>query len=825
MERLLTRSVLRGIRSTQSSDSFGAAKRVAEVCSIPQKSSCNLSKVSIYSSPGRQITSFTDPREASQGVFHHWQFARGYICGVSKLGHSRTFQLPQSERSEVCLRSFSVAAAADDISAPVIDTVLIANRGEIACRVIRTAKRLGVRTVAVYSEADAQAEHVRQADEAICIGPAASSKSYLRGDKILEAALRTGAKAVHPGYGFLSENAEFARQCAEAGVEFIGPPASAIEAMGSKSAAKALMSAAGVPVVPGYHGSEQAPEFLEKEAEKTGYPVMIKAVQGGGGKGMRIVENASQFRDALASAQREAMSSFGDSRVLIERYLPKPRHIEVQIFGDKHGNAVHLFERDCSVQRRHQKVIEEAPAPGVTPEFRKRIGGAAVDAAKAVGYVGAGTVEFIVDPETMEFFFMEMNTRLQVEHPVTEMVTGTDLVEWQLRVAAGERIPLLQDGIQLQGHAFETRIYAENVPRGFLPAAGRLHHLRTPSDLPGAVRVETGVREGDVISTYYDPMIAKLVVWGKDRGAALVKLRQALGEYQIAGMPTNVPFLKALAAHPSFSAGDVDTGFIGRHRAALIPERLSEEGATAPAKPLYEGLETGRVYTEGEKEALAVAAVGLCLQERVTLRDDTLWSAAAGVRLNTGFSQPVALQPVDEAAGPGDLEAAAEHVTVAHNRDGSFQASFGDHCCLVKAQLDAGDVKKLRVEVDGHAKTATIARFEQGGRSHLHLWLGGAHYHFTVPKAAPWEEDGDPLQRHGKTVTPMPGRVVKVVAAKGALLKKGDPILILEAMKMEHIVRAPMEGLLEALAVKEGQQVEEGAWLFEMKESIAPVKL
>src|SRR6266853_754818 len=452
--------------------------------------------------------------------------------------------------------------------------ILIANRGEIACRVIKTARRLGVATVAVYSEADANARHVRLADEAVLIGPAAARESYLVGERILEVAKRTGAEAIHPGYGFLSENEEFAEACEKAGVVFIGPPASAIRAMGSKSAAKALMGAAGVPLTPGYHGDNQDPAFLAQQADQIGYPVLIKASSGGGGKGMRRVDAAADFEAALASCKREAANAFGDEQVLVEKYVLKPRHIEIQVFGDKHGNCVYLFERDCSVQRRHQKVLEEAPAPGMTAERRAKMGAAAVAAAKAVGYVGAGTVEFIAEQDE-RFYFMEMNTRLQVEHPVTEAITGQDLVEWQLRVAAGEPLPLRQEQLHLHGHAIEARLCAENPDANFLPATGRLDVLRWPDEhvvfrRDGFVRVDAGVGEGDAISPFYDSMIAKLIVWGETREQALARLDDALARTHIVGPHTNVAFLRRVVNSASFARADLDTALIERERAVLF---------------------------------------------------------------------------------------------------------------------------------------------------------------------------------------------------------------------------------------------------------------
>lgn len=445
--------------------------------------------------------------------------------------------------------------------------VLIANRGEIACRVIATCRRLGIATVAVYSDADRNARHVRLADEAIRIGPAAARESYLRGDALLDAARATGAQAIHPGYGFLSENADFADACAAAGITFIGPPASAIRAMGDKSAAKALMAKAGVPLTPGYHGDQQAPDFLRTQADAIGYPVLIKASAGGGGKGMRKVERSEDFVDALASCQREAASAFGNDHVLVEKYVERPRHIEIQVFGDSHGDAVYLFERDCSVQRRHQKVLEEAPAPGMSAERRAAMGKAAVDAARAVGYEGAGTVEFIAGPDG-DFYFMEMNTRLQVEHPVTEYITGTDLVEWQLRVASGQPLPLRQEQLAIHGHAIEARLYAEDADRGFLPSTGTLRRLRLP--IPSAhVRVDTGVEEGDSITPYYDPMIAKLIVWDVDRDAALRRMSQALAGCQVVGVTTNAGFLRRLVNTDSFAHAKLDTALIEREQAAL----------------------------------------------------------------------------------------------------------------------------------------------------------------------------------------------------------------------------------------------------------------
>ncbi|CAI8019501.1 Methylcrotonoyl-CoA carboxylase subunit alpha, mitochondrial, partial [Geodia barretti] len=474
-------------------------------------------------------------------------------------------------------RWLSTPATAEAVQ--LFDKLLVANRGEIACRVFSTAKRLGIRTVAVYSEADRNARHVTMADEAYCIGPAPSSESYLRGDKIIEVAKATGAQAIHPGYGFLSENRDFADLCQSEGVEFIGPPASAIEKMGIKSVSKQIMSNSSVPIVPGYFGDDQRDSLLKTEADKIGYPVLIKANLGGGGKGMRVVNSPEEFQSSLDTCRRESMKSFGDDSVLIEKFVIRPRHVEVQVFADKHGNTVHLFERDCSVQRRHQKIIEEAPAPGLRDDVTEKLLTAAVRAAQAVGYVGAGTVEFVLDKE-QNFYFMEMNTRLQVEHPITEMITGADLVEWQIKVAAGARLPRLQSDITSRGHAFEARIYAENPvsQSEFLPSPGVLRHLQAPPT-SDKVRIDTGVRQGDEVAPFYDPMIAKLVVWDSDRSSALRLLQNSLAQYQVAGVDTNIDFLRRLASHQSFAATDVHTGFIPQHHEALFPppSPLSEE--------------------------------------------------------------------------------------------------------------------------------------------------------------------------------------------------------------------------------------------------------
>ncbi|MFQ5775925.1 MAG: acetyl/propionyl/methylcrotonyl-CoA carboxylase subunit alpha [Kiloniellaceae bacterium] len=658
----------------------------------------------------------------------------------------------------------------------MFEKILIANRGEIACRVVRTARRLGIRTVAVYSEADAAAAHVAAADEAYPIGPAPAAESYLKIEAVLAAAERSGAQAVHPGYGFLAENADFAEACAAQGLAFIGPPASAIRTLGSKSAAKALMEKADVPIVPGYHGEDQNPARLAEAAAAIGYPVLVKASAGGGGKGMRVVERAEDFAAALESARREAAAAFGDDRVLIEACLERPRHIEVQIFADRHGNVVHLFERDCSIQRRYQKVIEEAPAPGLAPERRAEMGAAAVTAARASGYVGAGTVEFIAGGKN--FYFMEMNTRLQVEHPVTEMITGQDLVEWQIRVAAGEPLPLGQGDLALSGHAVEARIYAEDPARDFLPATGRLVHLRLPLEGPH-VRADSGVREGDEIGVHYDPMIAKLIVWDRDRRAALARLRAALAETQIVGPATNVAFLAAVAAHPAYAAGEIDTGFIARHHADLVPE-------AAPASD----------------DVLAVACLAELLRRRAQAEararrsNDPYspWHQTTGWRLNVETHTRLAFRD-------GDAEPA---VTVYYRPDGYLLELPGGR---MGARGEIGPDGTLLADLDGRRFPASVVR--RGGELNV-LLRGGIHrLHVVDPlEAVPEEEAGA-----GRVAAPMPGKVVKVYVAPGQAVVRGAPLVVLEAMKMEHSLFAPGDGTIAAVHCSAGDLVEEGAEL------------
>ena len=661
--------------------------------------------------------------------------------------------------------------------------ILIANRGEIACRVIKTARRMGVRTVAVYSEADANARHVRLADEAVCIGPAAARESYLVGERILAAARRTGAQAIHPGYGFLSENDVFADACAAAGIVFIGPPAAAIRAMGSKSAAKAIMSAAGVPVTPGYHGDDQEAELLREEADAIGYPVLIKAAGGGGGKGMRLVERGEDFAAALASCQREALSSFGDDKVLIEKYLSRSRHIEFQIFADTRGNCVHLFERDCSVQRRHQKVLEEAPAPGMTSARRTAMGKAAVDAARAVGYVGAGTVEFIASDTFVadgSFYFMEMNTRLQVEHPVTEMISGQDLVEWQLRVAAGQPLPLAQEQLQIRGHALEARIYAEDASKGFLPSTGTLIRLAPPAESIN-VRVDTGVEEGDEITPFYDPMIAKLIVWDEHRDAALARMRQALADYQVAGVTTNIDFLSRLVACPAFAGADLDTGLIERQKDFLFP--------ASPAVP---------------RDALLVATVGELLWEdhQAKLAAKTSgdpwspWHARDGWRMNLSAARTIGFR---------DGESLVE-AQVRYQRD-HWAITLNGETTLARGKKLDGD--QFAVELDDRRLIASVVAVDDK----RHVFLQGTTAILRRDDPLHLVEAGG--AQSGGLTAPMPGKVVALLAQPGQKVDKGAPLLILEAMKMEHTITAPTAGTIKAFCYAAGEQVSDGAALVE----------
>ncbi len=654
--------------------------------------------------------------------------------------------------------------------------ILIANRGEIACRIIRTARRMGIATVAVYSEADAEALHVGLADEARLIGPPAPRHSYLDGARIIAAARDSGAQAVHPGYGFLSENADFAEACTAACLVFIGPPPAAIRAMGSKAAAKALMAAHGLPVVPGYHGAEQDEGRLLAEAERIGFPVIIKASAGGGGRGMRVVVSAGEFARALDGARREAKGAFGDDSVLVERCLERPRHVEVQVFGDTHGNLVHLFERDCSIQRRHQKVVEEAPAPGLDIARREALGAAALAAARAAGYVGAGTVEFIAEGDA--FYFMEMNTRLQVEHPVTEAVTGIDLVEWQFRVAAGEALPLRQHEIALQGHAIEARLYAENPARGFLPATGTLDGLALPQG-PG-VRVESGVRPGDRVTPFYDPMIAKIIAWGEDREAARARLGRALADSAVVGVATNLGFLARIIADPEFAAGAVDTGFIERRRAALL----------MPPGPPPDLALAAAALTRLLARAEAAAAAPPGGADRFSP-----WAKRDGWRLNLA----AAAQRFLFRCG------AEERAVSASPAAGGWQLRLGER--LAAASAERAPDGRLAVALDGVRR---FVRVIEGGGG-LAVFAAGESWQL---------EEVDPLMppagadvTAGRLTAPMPGRVVQLLVAAGDRVRQGQPLIVVEAMKMEHTIAAPRDGVVAAVHYAPGELVEEGAEL------------
>nr|WP_196108694.1 MULTISPECIES: acetyl/propionyl/methylcrotonyl-CoA carboxylase subunit alpha [unclassified Ochrobactrum] len=652
----------------------------------------------------------------------------------------------------------------------MFNKILIANRGEIACRVIRTARKLGIETVAIYSDADAGALHVEMADEAVRVGPAISAQSYLNVEAIIKAARQTGAEAIHPGYGFLSENARFVDAVEAAGLTFIGPSARAIRAMGLKDAAKALMEKAGVPVVPGYHGDNQDGAFLKSEADRITYPVLIKARAGGGGKGMRRVDQPDDFAAALDSARREAEASFGDGAVLVEKYMAKPRHIEVQVFGDSHGNAVHLFERDCSLQRRHQKVIEEAPAPGMTPEMRAAMGEAAVKAALAIGYCGAGTVEFIADvseglrPD--RFFFMEMNTRLQVEHPVTEAITRLDLVEWQLRVASGEALPKRQDQLSINGWAFEARLYAEDPARDFLPATGKLALFAPPEN----ARVDSGVRTGDTITPFYDPMIAKIIAHGATRDEALNRLDAALNKTRIAGLVTNRQFLSALCNLEAFRTGDVDTGLIGREAAALF--------TAEPPSDI----------------ALALAALG-ALDLLGAPQEGGPWVSLRGFRLWGEASRSVLL----------DHHGERRMVSFTARGGGHFGFAFGE------LEIRAHENGLVRFAVDGRMRDASVSRI----RHDVTVQFEGRGTIFHHVQSLGAEEDASSESR---ILSPMPGRVALVSVVEGASVAKGDPLVTMEAMKMELSLTAPRDGKIASVTVVAGDQVSEGALLVELEE-------
>ena len=664
----------------------------------------------------------------------------------------------------------------------MFNKILIANRGEIACRVIRTARRLGIRTVAVYSDADRGAMHVAEADEAVRIGPPPVAQSYLVIENIIKACRRTGAEAIHPGYGFLSENADFADAVSAAGLTFIGPSAQSIRAMGLKDAAKALMEKAGVPVVPGYHGEEQDTGFLKGATAQIGYPVLIKARAGGGGKGMRRVDDAADFEAALEGARREAEASFGDPRVLIEKYLTKPRHIEVQIFGDAHGNVVHLFERDCSLQRRHQKVIEEAPAPGMTPAMREAMGEAAVTAGKAIEYHGAGTIEFIADVSSGlhpdRFYFMEMNTRLQVEHPVTEMITGQDLVEWQLRVAAGETLPLSQEELTISGWSFEARLYAENAARGFLPATGTLETSHFPDEIAG-VRIDTGVREGDTITPFYDPMIAKIIVHGQTRRQALNRLGNALSASRITGTVTNARFLLELARHDAFARGDVDTGLIERELLHLTAPKASPPYAAALA-------------------ALAILEAEHLEPSATRSKQQDPWQALGAWRL---WDTPYAF--VRLLADDTELD-----FRIAHLGNNRHEVITGETTVTIDGFAKRDDW--IEATIDDHMVRARAIL----SSDKVAIFINDAEVTLARPDPIAGRMD---VGSAGDTIAaPMPGLVKLVNVAAGDTVGKGQALIVMEAMKMEHTLTAPRDGTIAGVTAKPGDHVEEAAVLLEL---------
>ena len=650
--------------------------------------------------------------------------------------------------------------------------ILIANRGEIACRVIRTCRRLGIRTVAVYSEADADAQHVRQADEAYLIGGPRPADSYLRGDAVIAAAREAGAEAIHPGYGFLSENADFADAVAAAGLVFIGPSGASMRKMGSKAGAKELMAAAGVPVVPGYTGEDQSPNMLAREAARIGFPLMIKAAHGGGGKGMRVVHRLEDFIAQLESCQREAANAFGRDRVLLERYVASPRHIEIQVFADAHGHTLHLNERECSAQRRYQKVLEESPSPFLTPALRAAMGDAAVKAAQAIDYVNAGTVEFIVDPDG-QFYFMEINTRLQVEHPVTELVTGLDLVEWQLRVAASEALPLTQDDIRQQGHAIEVRLYAEDPEAGFLPGSGRLERLALPEASPG-VRIDAGVVEGDTVTIFYDPMIAKLIVHGADRMEALARLRDALARCDIAGPKSNIAFLERLVRHPAVTGGWIDTGYLDRHLDEFMPApslASTQQVALVAAELLWQ-----------EARARAQAGDGD--------EPDSPWAIADGWRLGHAGARPLAFAHLGQT-----------WTALAHGHGGRYRIELADEVHEVEDARLTGDLLGLRIH--GQARRFRILR--HGTRLTLH---DGEQRTAVETVPAYRRTDMAEASGSGKIVAPMPGRVVLVKARPGDAVVAGQELLVMEAMKMELAVKASRDGVVADVRAAAGDFVE-----------------
>ncbi|KAG0658579.1 hypothetical protein C6P46_005699 [Rhodotorula mucilaginosa] len=754
-------------------------------------------------------------------------------------------QLNNQRRLASTLTSEAEAGVLQDQKKPLFDKILIANRGEIACRVIRTARRLGIKTVAVYSDADRHAMHVKMADEAYYIGPAPSTESYLRKQAYVDICRKSGAQAVHPGYGFLSENAEFAKLLKENDITFIGPPESAIHAMGSKAESKDIMLAAGVPCIPGWHPSDsdrsnkdsQTPAFLQQQADKIGYPVLIKAVSGGGGKGMKIVDRKEDFAGQLESAKREARKHFGDDEVLLERYITRPRHVEVQIFSDAHGNHLSLFERDCSVQRRHQKIIEEAPAPGLPQELRERLYEEARKAAKAVGYRGAGTVEFILNADNNdEAFFCEMNVRLQVEHPVTEAVTGVDLVEWQLEVAAGNPIPLSQDQIKCTGHAFECRIYAENPRNGFLPDTGLLLHHRPPATSE-TVRMETGFESGDEISVYYDPLLSKLIVRGEDRTSALRALRKALNEYQVVGPSTNLEFLGRLAANEAFVRGEVETGFIQKHYDELFPPLPDPSPSTLATSALYLAKRDQSHYTSlGQQSAWTDTKLsGFRLTASAGDRGRYWKSIELGAAPKKGQDPSEATASAVVQVGPaasgleeafdvrlaGDAEALFTDVVA--SEDAPLATS--PHAVTVNAHLAE---HLARVDIVTSPPSALTSGALPAGET-LHVFNTAEQYAGAVEVKVPsWMSKVGTAGKAagaqsgaGGAKAPMPSKIVQVFVTEGQEVEEGAPLVAVEAMKTEHVLRAAKSGKVEKVTVKEGDLVPEGKVLVTFVEEAA----
>ena len=661
--------------------------------------------------------------------------------------------------------------------------ILIANRGEIACRVIKTARELGILTVAVYSDADAESLHVAMADEAVNIGPAPSRESYLVMEKVIEAALQTGAEAIHPGYGFLSENADFCIACRDNDIVFIGPPVDAIKAMGSKSAAKTIMEKAGVPLVPGYHGDDQSPEILRKSSDDMGYPVLLKATAGGGGKGMRQVWSAEEFDEALAAAKREAINSFGDDTMLVEKYLTQPRHVEIQVFCDQHNNSVYLAERDCSVQRRHQKVIEEAPAPGMTDALRKEMGESAVRSAEAINYQGAGTVEFLLDADG-SFYFMEMNTRLQVEHPVTEMITGQDLVEWQLRVAFGETLPLTQDQVKITGHAFEARVYAEDPANDFLPVSGTLSFLQPPEENAN-VRVDTGVLQGDDVSIFYDPMIAKLIVWDEDRDKALNRLSKALKEYRISGMTTNLDFLYNLSTCDAFREADLDTGFIEKHRDKIFHETEQD---------IASGVTLGALYLVLQRTQQAA------LKAANSNDPYSPWNQTNAWRLNEAHVHHFDLC-FNEQNYPIKVEQLGRGSGTRYAITAKIEGA-NDKTVYAQGKLDGTE---LYANIDGHRFKAAVSEHD-GVYS---LYTNNSALQFSLVPVDLGDADSDTAE--GGLTAPMNGTIVDLLAKAGDTVAEGDALLVMEAMKMEHTIRAPADGKVVEFYFQPGDLVDGGS--------------